>query len=72
LETKNGGKIILLDRTFNPAGCPNPEGQDTVVLSMFEPKDKSGNSEHSEQKANAYQPQPQSQASTAYDDDIPF
>jgi hypothetical protein len=38
LETNDGGKVILLNRTFNPAGVPNPENRDTVMLSMFEPK----------------------------------
>jgi len=40
LETNDGGRVIILDRTFNPAGVPNPEGRDTVMLSMFEPKER--------------------------------
>jgi len=39
LETENGGRIILLDRWFNPAGIPDPENRGTVMLSMFDPKD---------------------------------
>jgi len=34
------GMYILLDRTFNPAGVPNPENKDMVMVSMFEPKEK--------------------------------
>jgi len=34
------GQYILLDRTFNPAGVPNPENKDMLIISMFEPKEK--------------------------------
>lgn len=42
MENNDGGRFILLDRTFNPAGCPNPENKDKVLISMFEPKDREG------------------------------
>lgn len=67
LETKNGGKVILLDRTFNPAGCPADEGRDTVMISMFEPKDKAQDA-HSTEKANAFQKQP----ADDFESDLPF
>ena len=38
LEKEDGGKFMLLNRTFNPAGIPNPDNKDTVLLSFFEPK----------------------------------
>jgi len=38
IERPEGGKFILLNRTFNPAGVPNPDGRSTVIISMFEPK----------------------------------
>ena len=34
------GKFILLKRTFNPAGVPNEENRDNVILSLFKPKEK--------------------------------
>ena len=37
---KDGKPFILLDRIFNPAGLPNPQAKDTVLLSLYEPKDK--------------------------------
>lgn len=40
------GMFILLDRTFNPAGCPNPEGKETVLISMFEPKEAGKSADH--------------------------
>lgn len=66
LETKGGGKVILLDRTFNPAGCPQEEGRDTVMISMFEPKEKQASS-HEEDKANGFQKQ-----DSDFPSDIPF
>lgn len=38
LETDTGGRIILLNRWFNPAGLPDPENRGTVMLSLFDPK----------------------------------
>jgi len=38
LEKEDGGKFMLLNRTFNPAGVPNPDNKDTIILSFFEPK----------------------------------
>ena len=63
LEKDDGGKFMLLERTFNPAGVPNPEGKETLLVSMFDvngEKNQAGNS------------QPQKQASNAMDDEIPF
>ena len=37
---KDGKPFILLNRTFNPAGAPNPDNKDVVLLSLFEPKQK--------------------------------
>jgi hypothetical protein len=42
LETDTGGRIILLERWFNPAGVMNPDGRTTVMLSLFDPKDSTG------------------------------
>ena len=39
MTDENGGKMYFLNRTFNPAGCPiNREGDDAVLLSIFEDK----------------------------------
>ena len=40
MQDDNGGKFILLNRTFNPAGVEVQPGRDSVVLSLFEPKDQ--------------------------------
>ena len=33
-------EFILLNRTFNPAGIPNPDNRDNIIISMYEPKYK--------------------------------
>ena len=68
----DNGPYILLDRTFNPAGVGGNDGRESIIISLFEPK-QDGNQpsaaqqQHSQQKANAYQPQPRD-----LDDSIPF
>ena len=43
MEDDNGGTFILMNRTFNPAGVPNPENRESVLVSMFDVKSR-GNS----------------------------
>lgn len=73
MEGQNG-PYILLDRTFNPAGVPGQDNRESIIVSMYEPRDEGGQRQpsqaqqkHSQQKADGYQ--------TAKDDlgdDIPF
>ena len=37
IQNKNGGFNLLLKKTFNPAGLATPD-QESVILSLFEPK----------------------------------
>lgn len=39
-EKDDGGKFMLIDRTFNPAGVPNPENKASIIVSMFDIKEK--------------------------------
>jgi len=55
------GPYILLDRTFNPAGVSGNEGRESIIVSMYEPRDNAGSEQsntaqqrHSQQKANGY------------------
>jgi hypothetical protein len=34
------GSFFLLNRTFNPAGVPNPDNRDSIIISVFEKKDE--------------------------------
>jgi hypothetical protein len=40
MEDDNGGTFILMNRTFNPAGCPNPDNRESVLVSMFDVKSR--------------------------------
>ena len=42
MESEDGGKFILLDTTFNPAGVPNPDNRDNVLISIFELREDGG------------------------------
>lgn len=66
LEMDDGGRMILLKRSFNPAGIPFKDGSDQIIISMFVPKDKEATPPREEAKANAYQPQ------NVFDNDAPF
>jgi hypothetical protein len=51
------GPYILLDRTFNPAGVGGNEGRESIIVSLYEPKQEGGQQAHSTAKANGYQSQ---------------
>ena len=38
LEKDDGGRFIILERSFNPAGVPNPDNKSSLIISMFDPK----------------------------------
>lgn len=77
LEKDDGGRFMMLERTFNPAGAPNPDGRTTVLLSMFEPRDRedTGGGGGQRQQPAQQQQRPQRQApvdDVPFDDDVPF
>lgn len=39
-ENDDKKMFMVLNRTFSPAGVPNPENKEAVILSFFEPKPK--------------------------------
>jgi hypothetical protein len=39
MEGNEGGLYMLLDVTFNPAGCKQ-EGKESIMVSFYEPKEK--------------------------------
>lgn len=72
MQKDDGGKFMMLKRTFNAAGVPNPDNRDTVLVSMFDPRGNDGQqqqqpSQHQQAKQNGYQTQP-----TDDGDDVPF
>lgn len=62
LQMDDGGKLILLKRSFNPAGVPFKDGSDQIALAMFEPKKREGAPQQA--KPGNYAP--------SSDEDIPF
>lgn len=57
---KDDSLFIMFKRTFNPAGVPNPENRDSVLLSCFQPRDRQDNAGN------------RSNSNAALDDDVPF
>ena len=49
----DNGPYLMLRRTFNPAGVPNEDNRDTVLCSLFEPKEQ--NQQPAQQQAPQYQ-----------------
>lgn len=39
----DNGPFLILKRTFNPAGVPNPDNKDSVICSCFEPQQQNNN-----------------------------
>ena len=67
MQNDEGGKFIFLNKTFNPAGVPDLSGRggESVILSMFAPKDK-------DQAAAPAQAAPANGLPANPDDDVPF
>ncbi len=39
----DNGPFLIMKRTFNPAGVPNPGNKDSVICSCFEPQQQNNN-----------------------------
>jgi len=62
------GPYILLDRTFNPAGVGGNDGRESIIISMYEPKQEGG--QPAQQRSAA--PSQQRSSLPPLDDDVPF
>ncbi len=62
----DNGPYLILKRTFNPAGVPNPEDRDSLIVSFYEPQEREQSAPQAAQKATP--------AATTVSDDsnIPF
>lgn len=63
MEGKDG-PYLLLKRTFNPAGVSVEPGRDSIIVSVFEPREQGGRSPQTQQA-------PQRQAAPARNDPLP-
>lgn len=43
IQKDDGGRFMLLDRFFNPAGLPNPENRTNIIVSLFNVQERNGN-----------------------------
>ena len=78
----DNGPFLILKRTFNPAGVPNPDDRDTVILSLFEPREEGEQQRPAPQQKGGTGGAPSRQRSAPPapsrgndpfpDDDIPF
>lgn len=39
-QKDDNSTFVTLKRTFNPAGVPNPDNKDSIILAIFDKKDK--------------------------------
>ena len=66
----DNGQFMILKRTFNPAGVPNPESKDTVIVSCFE--ERNNNQQQApQQQQQAPQYQQQAPQQPQYSDQPP-
>ena len=52
----DNGQFLILKRTFNAAGVPNPDNKDSVIVSFFEPQQQN---QAPQQQQNNHQAQQQ-------------
>lgn len=69
MKGEDGGVFLIFKRTFNPAGVPNPEGRDSLMISCFELRDQQ---QGQQQQAPQQQRQAPPQQNNAPSDDVPF
>ena len=63
------GFYMILKRTFNPAGVPNPQDRDSVLVSMFEPREREPAPQQSTPSERAQAPAP---GGGGFADDVVF
>lgn len=66
-QKDDGSEFFTINRTFNPAGVPNPDNKEMVVISRFEVKPREG-----QKPASAPAPKPAAKSIDQMEDDIPF
>lgn len=69
MKGDDGGIFLIFKRTFNPAGVPNPEGRDSLMISCFELRDQQ---QGQPQQGQQQQRQASQQQQNNYEPDVPF
>lgn len=52
LQNDDGKKFIMLKAHFNPAAIQRKEGSESIVISMFKPKQKQDNQQQQQRNSN--------------------
>ena len=60
MKNDDGSEFIIMHRWFNPAGLPNPDNRDSVLMSCFKPNRQQGNGQPPV-KNSGYQQPPRNQ-----------
>ena len=68
MQSDDGSHFILLNTTFNPAGVPNPDARDNVLISVFDLRDQDGQQRSAPPQRQA----PPASSSNVEDGDISF
>lgn len=77
-DDDSGSLFIMLKRTFNPAGVPNQDGRESILLSCYVPNNQregqrqGGGNQQQRQQSYADQRGGSYDSSRNIDDDIPF
>ncbi|MEB3212682.1 MAG: hypothetical protein VKL39_15085 [Leptolyngbyaceae bacterium] len=71
MKSDDGRGFLLLDRTFNPAGVPNPDGRANLIVSLFD-ANRDGNSRGASQGGNRDDSGYSGGGRPMPDDEIPF
>lgn len=72
LQKDDGGKFIILEKWFNPAGINSQPGKTSIILSMFEPRDHNAPQQQAAPQQQRTAPPVQQAPVFDSDDDIPF
>ena len=66
----DGNYFIMLKRTFNPAGVPNQDGRESILISAFVPQDQRRQQDNRSHAGD--DTQAGGATSGGFDDEIPF
>ncbi len=72
MKNDDGSVFIIIERWFNPAGIPDPQGRGSVLLSCFDLQDKNDGAKGGGQSSGGNGGGQQQKSQKQLDDEIPF
>lgn len=67
MQGDDGNQFLMLNRHFNPAGVQFKEGSESILVSMFEPRDQSGGQQR---QAGGFGGSTQQRSPSPFDSDL--